>query len=67
MMAVKEHLALHDRQIKAIRDLLHEGMKMMVETRKDLRQMGRRMDQLTRNVELLVQGRSDGHGKRRIN
>jgi hypothetical protein len=36
-MTAKEHLAVHDKQIKAIRELLHEGTRLMVETRRDLR------------------------------
>lgn len=44
-MTTKEHFAvldasaaLHDKQIKVIRDLVRVGMKLMVETRKDLRE-----------------------------
>ncbi len=36
-MTVKERLDRHDRQIAAIRDLLHEGMRLVVQTRKDFR------------------------------
>jgi hypothetical protein len=36
-MTTKEHLTQHDRQIKAIRELVHEGMRLVVATRKDLR------------------------------
>jgi ABC-type Fe3+-citrate transport system substrate-binding protein len=37
MSKVQERLDKHDKQIAAIRDLLKEGMRLMVETRKDLR------------------------------
>ncbi len=38
-MRTAEHLTLHDKQIAAIRTLVHEGMKLVVETRKDMRLM----------------------------
>jgi hypothetical protein len=36
-VTTKEHLALHDKQIAAIRALLQEGIRLMVETRRELR------------------------------
>ena len=36
-MTTKERLDRHDRQIAAIRDLVHEGMRLLIETRKDIR------------------------------
>lgn len=36
-MKPKEHPSLHDRQIAAIRSLLREGTRLMVETRRELR------------------------------
>jgi hypothetical protein len=36
-MTTKERLDKHDRQIAAIRILIQEGMRLVVETRKDLR------------------------------
>jgi hypothetical protein len=36
-MTTKEHLDRHDRQIAAIRTLMQEGVRFMIETRKDLR------------------------------
>ena len=38
-MTITEKVALHDKQITAIRSLVHEGMKLVVETRKDMRRM----------------------------
>jgi hypothetical protein len=34
---MKEHPSLHDRQMAAIRGLIQEGMRLTIETRKDLR------------------------------
>jgi hypothetical protein len=36
-MTTKQHLEKHDRQIAAIRDLVQQGMKLVIETRKDIR------------------------------
>jgi hypothetical protein len=37
MMTTKERLDKHDKQIASIRALIHEGMRLVVETRKDIR------------------------------
>jgi hypothetical protein len=53
-MTLQERVAIlersatqHDRQIKAIRDLVQTGMRMMVETRKDLRALAAGVRELT--------------------
>ncbi len=38
-MTANERLTRHDREIKAIRELIHEGMRLVVATRKDLRKL----------------------------
>ncbi|HUI58221.1 MAG TPA: hypothetical protein VLY04_24770 [Bryobacteraceae bacterium] len=38
-MTTKQHLSLHDRQIAAIRALVQEGMRLVVDTRKDPRKL----------------------------
>jgi hypothetical protein len=35
----EEHLEKHDRQIAAIRDLVQQGMRLVLETRKDIRSL----------------------------
>jgi hypothetical protein len=42
MAATTERLDKDDRQIAAIRDLMREGVRLMVETRKDLRTLAGR-------------------------
>jgi hypothetical protein len=37
MNKTQERLDKHDKQISAIRDLVKEGMRMMIDTRKDIR------------------------------
>ena len=53
--------AQHDKQVKAIRALVQEGMRLLVETRKDLRT-------LTTNVNRLVSSLrpTNGHAERKI-
>jgi hypothetical protein len=36
-MTTNEHLALHDKQIRAIRDLVKEGIQLVVRSRQDTR------------------------------
>ncbi len=52
-MTTKEHFALldkqvaiHDRQIAATRALIHEGMKMVIESRKAQRQTQKNLGEL---------------------
>ena len=40
-MTTKEHLSLHDRQIAVIRDLVREGMQLVIGTRIDLRALAK--------------------------
>ena len=57
----------HDKQIKAIRDLVHEGMRIVVQTRREARQTRKDLDELTANVNRLVSGlRTNGHSKRKM-
>ena len=60
--ALERSAAQHDKQIKAIRNLLQEGMRLMVETRKDLRTLGANVQDLTNSLR---RG-SNGHGKRKV-
>jgi hypothetical protein len=63
-MTTKEHLALHDKQIKAIRELLHEGMRLMVETRRDLKKLNAGVNRIESALELHITGkRTNGNGK----
>jgi uncharacterized coiled-coil protein SlyX len=54
--------AQHDKQIKAIRDLVQIGMRMMVETRKDLRALAAGVRELTNSLK---RG-PDGHARRKV-
>ena len=65
MMTTAEHLKLHDKQIAAIRALVQEGMKLVIETRKDMRVMLQSQKRTEKNLADLIAalGRST-NGKR---
>lgn len=66
-MTTKEHLDKHDRQIAAIRELIHEGMRMVIETRKDFRTMAAMQKQTDASLKALIDGMrggGNGHSKR---
>jgi hypothetical protein len=59
--------AQHDKQIKAIRDLMQEGIRIVVQTRKEARQTRKDLDELAANVNRLVSGlRTNGHSRRKV-
>jgi hypothetical protein len=63
-MTTKEHLTLHDKQIAAIRKLVQEGMRLVIETRKDMRALVASQQRTERNLETLIAGLGrGGNGK----
>ena len=75
-MTVTQRLDQHDKQIATIRDLVKEGIKMVVETRrlaldtrKDLRELTaaqKRTDESLRALIDSLRGGGNGHTKRRV-
>jgi hypothetical protein len=75
-MTVTERLDKHDRQIASIRDLVKEGIKMIVETRRlaletrrDLRELAAAQKRTDASLHALIdslQGGGNGHTKRRV-
>ena len=75
-MTVTERLDKHDKQIASIRDLVKEGIKMVVETRRlaletrrDLRELAaaqKRTDSSLRAFIDSMRGGGNGHTKRRL-
>jgi hypothetical protein len=60
----QEHLEKHDRQIAAIRDLLHEGMRLTIETRKDIRTLAVRQKATDASLKALIDSlRGGANGK----
>ena len=60
-MTSKEHLAAHDKQIAAIRALIHEGMRLVIETRKDFRTIAAMQKTTAANLEALTQSMRGSH------
>jgi hypothetical protein len=75
-MTLKERVDLHDRQIAAIRNLVKEGISLVVETRrialetrKDLREVVAIQKRTEQKLETLVntlKRGSNGHSKKRV-
>ncbi len=68
-MTTKEHLEKHDRQIAAIRDLVQQGMRSVLETRKDIRALTvaqRRTDASLRAFIDSLKGGGDDHATEKI-
>ena len=75
-MTVTERLAQHDKQIAAIRGLVQEGMRLLVETRKDIRKLAmmqqstaaaqKRTDASLHALIDSLHGGGNGHTKRRV-
>jgi len=69
LTALERSADQHDKQIKVIRDLVREGMRLMVETRRDLRTLATGLKNLTSNVNDLTNSMrrgSNGHTKRKV-
>ena len=69
MSKIQEQVDRDDRQIAAIRNLVQEGMRMVVETRKDIRALAPAQKRTEQNLQTLIQtlNRSgNGHTRRKI-
>lgn len=67
--ALERSAAQHDKQIKAIRDVVQQGMQLVLETRKDIRETRKDLRALAANVRDLTNGLrrgSNGHAKRKV-
>jgi hypothetical protein len=68
-MKVTERLDKHDKQIASIRDLVQEGMRLVVQSRKDIRSLAaaqKRTDASLRAFIDSMRGGGNGHTKRRV-
>jgi Spy/CpxP family protein refolding chaperone len=75
-MTVAQRLDQHDKQIAAIRDLVKEGIKMVVETRRlaletrrDLRELAVAQKRTDASLHALIDslhGGGNGHTRRRV-
>jgi hypothetical protein len=53
-MTVAERLDKHDRQIASIRELVQEGMRLEVQSRKDIRSLAVIQKRTGENLQLLI-------------
>ncbi len=53
-MTVTERLDRHDRQIASIRELVQEGMRLVVQSRKDIRSLAVAQKRTEENLQLLI-------------
>jgi hypothetical protein len=63
----EERLDKHDRQMAAMRALMHEGIRYMIETRKDLRIIASMQKRTDAKLEALIDSMrrgGNGHGKK---
>jgi hypothetical protein len=66
----EERLDKHDRQIAAIRNLIQEGFRLVIEFRKDLRSLQAIQKRTDPKLEALIDSMrrsgGNGHAKRRV-
>jgi hypothetical protein len=68
-MTVAERLDKHDRQIASIRELVQEGMRLVVQSRKDIRSLAAAQKRTEESLRALIEtmrGGGNGHTKRRV-
>jgi len=68
-MTTTERLDRHDRQIAAMRALMQEGVRFMIETRKDLRAIAAMQKRTDAKFEALIDSLrrgGNGHAKARL-
>ncbi len=68
-MTVTERLDKHDRQIASIRELVQEGMRLVVQSRKDIRSLATAQKRTDASLHALIdsmRGGGNGHTKRRV-
>jgi hypothetical protein len=68
-MTTKEHLTRHDREIAAIRTLLQQGMRLVVQVQQAQKRTGQAQERTEQNLNLLVESLrrgSNGHARRKL-
>ena len=68
-MTTKEHLEKHDRQIAAIRDPVQQGMRLVLETIKDIRSLAAAQKRTDASLKALInglRGGGNGHAKGKV-
>jgi hypothetical protein len=68
-MTVTERLDKHDKQIASIRELVQEGMRLVVQSRKDIRSLAAAQKRTDSSLHALIdslRGGGNGHTKRHV-
>ena len=68
-MTVAERPDRHDRQIASIRELVQEGMLLVVQSRKDIRSLAAAQKRTDASLHALIEsmrGGGNGHTNRRV-
>ena len=68
-MTVAERPDKHDRQIASIRELVQEGMRLVVQSRKDIRSLAAAQKRTDASLHALIdslRGGGNGHTKRHV-
>ena len=68
-MTVTERLDRHDKQIASIRELVQEGMRLVVQSRKDIRSLAAAQKRTDASLHALIdslRGGGNGHTKRHV-
>jgi hypothetical protein len=68
-MTATERLDKHDRQIASIRELVQEGMRLVVQSRKDIRSLAAAQKRTDASLHALIESMrigGNGHTKRRV-
>jgi hypothetical protein len=68
-MTVTERLDKHDRQIASIRELVQEGMRLVVQSRKDIRSLAAAQKRTDASLHALIESMrmgGNGHTKRAV-
>jgi hypothetical protein len=68
-MTVTERLDKHDRQIASIRGLVQEGMRLVVQSRKDIRSLAAAQKRTDASLHALIDSMriaGNGHTKRHV-
>jgi hypothetical protein len=69
VVALERGALQHDKQIKAIRDLVQLGMRMLIESRKEMAETRKELRALAKSVQQLtnsLQRGANGHLKRKL-
>lgn len=73
LMTTREHLTKHDREIAAIRKLILQGMRMLVDYKREhdreMRELRASQAETDRELKALIRslrGGTNGHSKRRV-